>query len=131
MPRSITMRTAMILVAGIGVGLGCYKAKGELQARAKQYRATSTFHSQRERSWKAKCEVRTRSLDVLTRAVVKFGATTGDLEEIESKRRMRETALKRINYHHELHVKYAEAATQPWRPVAPDPPEPPGRWSPW
>jgi hypothetical protein len=114
----------MIFVAVIGVALGCYKAKGELQARAKRYRAISTSHAHYESRWKAQSKVHTSGIEVLTRAVLKFGATAGDLEELESRRRMREWALKLADYNHQLYVKYAEAATQPWRPMPPDPPYP-------
>ena len=33
-------------------------------------------------------------------------------------------AYRRIDYHDSLAAKYRQAAGRPWRPVAPDPPEP-------
>jgi hypothetical protein len=150
-PPRFRVRTLMIAVAASG--LLCYAAI--LWSRSDDLGYRAAFHSAREAYYRSGAQqdarwiprtrellesARTGRLDDLKRLRARWGESgrywsakaqwdqvvqqvEGDLASLVGRR---DDNLRMAAYHGMLRAKYERGARSPWRPVAPDPPPPPG-----
>lgn len=123
-------------VAAVAVGAGGWR----LYSLSRRYQERAERHEQEVRTWSSSLAVDEETLE-MTRTFLDRLKQTGNstvdgrrktVRLIESEEASMsaveenaELTRARIEYHDEMALKYRRAAERPWRPVAPDPPEPP------
>src|SRR5262245_34735035 len=123
----IRLRTLMIAVAVGCVLLGIGVEAGRLYRVSQEYQTRAAFLRLEEGSLRAQQAI-------LSKTIAAQDATGGDralacgdaLGELTEELRIKAGAThRRLGYVTSMRRKYERAASRPWHPVSPDPPEPP------
>ncbi len=124
-----TVRRMMVVVASVAVAIGATLEFKRLGRLSRDYHRRALTSAREERMWRRgssgreASELEARRLSVALRSKDRVLA---DLWAEETSTRARENREVReiFNHHARLRRMYERAASYPWEPVAPDPPEP-------
>jgi cytochrome c-type biogenesis protein CcmE len=97
------IRTLMIAVAVLGIALGGLAGLQRMDQRMQRFRALAQHHQHR---------------GLVNRLTVVGSVAHGDVKADTERYQIR------AEYHDALNLKYKYAASHPWLPLSPDPPEP-------
>jgi hypothetical protein len=115
MPRPrFRFRTVMVLVAVVALALGGYV---EVQRRRQKFEKLAAYHEARIGQGGFG---NSRSLTMMNRAGQVIGKLSYEVSQSEHRRWWDADQA----WHKEMKAKYLGAASRPWLPVAPDPPQP-------
>jgi hypothetical protein len=124
-----TVRRMMIAVALASVVLGVTREVSRLGTLAREYRRKALVSAREERQWRrglvarVASEAEARRLSAALRPRDRDLADLWELEALDWSEHVGEVRAI-LAHHSRMRHKYERAASRPWEPVAPDPPEP-------
>lgn len=124
-----TVRRMMVVVALVAVAIGATLEVKRLGRLSREYRRRAVTSAREERMWRREAkgevasELEARCLSDALRAKDQDLADLWAEQASASACEIREVG-EILNHHARLRRKYERAASRPWEPVAPDPPEP-------